>query len=586
MSKRIKLIELCDNTDSNTDNNTNNNTDNNATENTFRKKIDTHGRLVFAFHTKDLKENQVSRAIFHQYKTAIDSTDITFFIPTVTLIGAFVLENDTIVPSGEVRLFHSNTFGQQLIFSGIMEKNDFIRGTLFAENGTKTFQGTFTNNLFHDGITYHCNGSVKWKGSFKNGNPHGPGDFYTYCNRYIKGIMNNGILVEGTMYKDSFVEYEGQFKGSDFHGRGIYYPNGRSEVPFERYIGEFSNGSPLFCLWESVSITNQVPLNAQVDHKLIYKYAGGFIRYKNKDSKIVFHGMGALFFRLPDSHGITKLIKWVGRFHYGKRVGIFRIFIATEADPLLSVSSWTTGQWSSIPEDFKFVDLENGILLGTTSFVDGLQMGSIEKFKLGKLLYEGSGHVSLTEIVDDMFIEDGQGTKYNINTGYPLWKAWYSNGKLKIIGTLYDDNGHKLFQVDDDYCFTIMADDIYDDLDIYFMDAPLETEGRWPLLNGPGNVYDTDGSTIMYHTNMNNGVLEETPDVPVQDYPVNENKLTDYISFDTLRRGYYAIAFNGGEEFQQFVGMNTFSKLITDVPLKDPLKGSYPGYRFKKFKLI
>jgi hypothetical protein len=545
----------------------------------FVRKFDSYGRLIFAYNSKDLVDNTVSSGILHVYTSGLDTTDISFFVPNITFTGSFLLDNEKILPDGPIKLFHSNAFGQYLMYVGMMKKNEFIKGTMFLENGAKKYQGTFENSLFKEGTLFHTNGSVKWKGSFEQGVPHGPGDFYTYTNRYIKGIMKNGILSEGTQYKDSLIEYEGSFHNTDFHGRGILYPNGLTSVPYERYIGEFMYDLPLFCLWEVMSITHEVPVNAQIDHKYIFKYAGGFC----KDSKgFRFSGMGALFFRQPDENGVTQLVKWVGKFHYGKRIGVFRIFLTEESDPLLKISSIKSGDWSSISEHYKFTDLEYGTLLGTTCFVNGLQMGSIQIYKLGKLLYEGSGTASATEIVETIFVRDGQGTEYNICNEQPIWKGWWLNGEMKIVEVLYDDEGHKLFEVDDNYTFTIMADDIYEDLFITFLDSAR----RWPELNGPGNIYESDGSTVLYHTNFKDGIIEDIPNLDSNDFEVKENKLTDYVTLDSLRRGYNVIAFNGGEQFMQFVSMSTFTKLITDVPLKDPLRGSYPGYRFKKFKLV
>lgn len=593
MSKRIKLIEnsIVDNIDNNNldnnldDDNHNLNLPNNLPNTTFFKKFDDYGRLLFAYNLKDYKSSSIehpgkpdiSRGILHKYTTSLNTTDITFFIPNVSFIGEFVIDGESIAPAGQVRVFHSNALGQQLIYSGIMHKNDFIHGTLFGENNTKKFQGTFKNNLFHYGTMFHCNGSVRWKGPFQNGIPHGVGDFYTFTDRFIKAKMHEGSLTEGTVYKNDLIEYKGSFKNTDFHGRGIFFPHGQTIVPYERYIGEFANGVPLFCLWETVSLTNEVPLTASISHKIIYKYAGGF---NKRDKKIVFHGAGALFFKLPNENMQTKLIKWVGRFNYGHRIGIFRIYMTDETDPLLSVSSITN--WSEISEYYKFSELEYGTLMGTTCFVDNVEMGSIEVYKLGKLVYEGAGVASPTELVESIFIKDGEGTQYNSNTGKPEFEGWWIQDELKIVETLYDDNGNKLFELEDGYCYTLMAKNTYEDDFVMFMDSAK----RWPLLNGPGNVYAADGTTVLYHTNMNNGILEEIPDITVEEYAINENKITDYVTLDQLKRGYFAISFNGDEDKQHFVSMNTFSKLVTDVPLKDPLRGSYPGYRFKKFKLV
>ena len=111
--------------------------------------------------------------------------------------------NYTVTWSGECKdgLTSGNgilKYSKGTVFTGIMEKGDFIKGK-YSFSDESFFDGSFENGLFKKGCITHSDGS-KYCGEFKNALYDGHGVFYTAEKNKFGGSFKQGSFVEGNAF--------------------------------------------------------------------------------------------------------------------------------------------------------------------------------------------------------------------------------------------------------------------------------------------------------------------------------------------------------------------------------------------------
>lgn len=101
---------------------------------------------------------------------------------------------------------------------------------------------------------------LTFEGNFKDGQPNGEGNYYEYCdlqtemymvqdgydkskdiNIYIGDfeVNEDGLTGKGKMYSNGYLLYDGEYKESNFDGKGTLYFENSQQVQYE---GKFKNG--------------------------------------------------------------------------------------------------------------------------------------------------------------------------------------------------------------------------------------------------------------------------------------------------------------------------------------------------------
>ena len=135
-----------------------------------------------------------------------------------------------------------------LMYHGDFEKGKFNgRGNIFNDKGITIYSGTFRNGKFNgngkllsfDEFDYIISSYI---GEFQNGIFSGKGTYQHFCQdtaviKKYEGTFLKNQIVSGTLYINSSLIYQGEFRKNRYHGYGIL------SIPTNQiYVGYFKDG--------------------------------------------------------------------------------------------------------------------------------------------------------------------------------------------------------------------------------------------------------------------------------------------------------------------------------------------------------
>jgi hypothetical protein len=180
-------------------------------------------------------------------------------------------------------------------------------------------------------------------------------------------------------------------------------------------------------------------------------------------------------------------------------------------------------------------------------------------------LYAGSGRLFFE---GHILAKHGPGTFFVKNR--PRYAGIFELNTLMCVHKLYDEDGCLLFE--------------QNDVPVYKPAEFVDEEGTWPKLTGRGKVFSKKG--YLYTASFQDGYLLNA-DLVLRDMMAQDLSLNcpvDYISYEPLTPGSFAVLINDIDSFQKPISVDTFLMLCQNV-LKDPVRGGYPGLRFQKVLL-
>ena len=511
---------------------------------------DRYGRVCRQFHQGDiLGPGSYKQVIAYEYDTDEVHT-IMDCIPRNTYIG----EMKNYEYAGTGSLYQRNELKTFYLHKkGFFLNNVLTSGKSYYPNQNIAFDGTFVHGLHAEGTAYHMNGRISWKGQFDSGLPQGIGVGFLTDTMYFEGLMEKGLIQNGTIYRNTKgglkVVSTGSYDKGQLHGYGKLYTETRC---FEGY---FTNGIPTIALETPYGDHSNLGLPYRFDHMPPMRYCGAY------NSKRVWHGQGAMIFHINDYNDNVHYVKFVGQFVNGKRNGCFKIYEVPN-DVLEGPTESTM-----VP------NYHSGVLLGTVLFENDNCLNAIQIYQDTKHVYSGKGHTYLYGSFEDIFVRDGRGTAFC--NGKPAYDAIFDDNIIQVVVRLYDEDARLLFENTDE------------EEEVFAVSGFIDSAFRWPKLNSTGIIYSAKG-TPMYQAVFENNILLK-PDLIIQSLPVVHipwtDTMVDYITLTSIPKDSYAITFNDEElQFKNFITIETFIKLAEDS-LKDPLKGSFPGYRITRVKL-
>lgn len=456
------------------------------------------------------------------------------YLPTYAYIGDF----QDAKMHGTGTLFKKVPFGLVKYFIGTFEDNEPKEGKILFPSQVTKFHGLLHKEKFSRGTLYAEDGTIQWTGCFENDLPHGSGTG-KYKQWSFQGMMDHGLPSFGRLSTNQGLFYHGHFE------TGI--PHGLGQSPTE--IGDFEKGVLVF--------GSSTQKRNFVDGIPILRYVGPF-----RDG--TWNGRGALFFKMFDLDEDT-LLKFVGTFENGRRQGSFSVYKTTDDDPLLNPPGTRQGPCLKTSPPFSTTSLTYGTCIGTAEFTHNVHTGDITLIDDDTLMYTGSGRLFFEGHV---LVKHGIGTQYVKN--FPRYAGVFDSNILVYVSTLFDENGHLLFEQNDVPTYS----------PIEFLDEAHE----WPKLSGRGKVYGVNG--YLYTGSFQDGYLLDAEtllrELPAIEF-VAQEPCVDYITYETIPRGdeCLAILINNITEHQKPILVSTFLTLCQGV-LKDPIRGGYPGIRFQK----
>jgi len=514
---------------------------------------DRYGRIVRQFHQNDIvAKGSYKNVLWYEYVHE-KVNDLLECIPDRMYRG----EMKNYMYHGVGTLYSRNHLqGFYIEKRGTFKDHILQEGKTYYHNRNVSFEGTFENGIRSKGIAYHANGRISWEGSFLEGLPHGDGRGFLSENTLFEGIMNKGSLASGSVFRNSrkglILDSKGTYVNSQLQGYGVLFTETR------HFEGYFSNGIPTVAL--ETPLSKGDCLSQRFDHMPVLMYSGSYTHKRTGSSVLVWNGLGAMLFKTTDQNDIICYVKFVGQFVQGKRNGLFKIYRLQE-DTLEAPTAET-----QVPNYY------DGEFIGSALYNMDIPLRAIQIYENGEHVYSGSGDVYLCGAIEDLFIRDGRGTCFA--NGRTAYDALFEDNIVQNVYRLYDEQGSLLFESDEEPA---------DNEVVGFVD----NKKRWPKLNSMGVVYGANGTPLYHGTFAENellnaeSVLNLLPVVPYS----SEEPIVDYITLSTIRKGQYAVAFNDETlQYKNFVSQATFLKLAEES-LKDPLKGSYPGYRFTRVKI-
>lgn len=442
---------------------------------------------------------------------------------------------------GEGTLYKRCPQGLVKYFIGTFHENLPLKGKVLYPSQKIRFEGTLKDEKMDKGVHWDEHGLLLWEGSFENEQPHGLGNGL-FEGRFFQGLCNKGQFVRGTLSNsDGTLVYEGYFENGTYHGPG--------KTTTE--IGDYSNGNLLFGLQMKKHV---------VDARMMYRYVGYF-----RDTK--WHGMGALFVRIPAAGPNPCLVKLVGLFDNGHRHGTFEVFATDDRDPLLHPFQDHVLQNSDAT--FSTTTFSYGELRGTMEFYNGIHTGDITEMNLNGMHFSGSGYLGGDGT--SIFVRHGPGTVFV--RGLPRYTAMFVENMPIHFQKVYDEAGELMFE----------SMDIPADTHVLTF---LDPDQLWPAVHGLGKIY-VNGH-FLYTGRFSYGLLQNAKAIlnSMKEMQIPyDSEMRDFISLEEFSKGSIAVVINEfGDKKAKPLSMESFLS-ITNAELKDPLRGAYPGLRFRKVVL-
>ena len=198
------------------------------------------------------------------------------FFPKGKVQFAGVFEQNKLGGLGLEYDFDTKTNLYYCKYIGTFRNNKFDgKGTLYTSQGFPLYDGEFSKGLLHGKATQYITNShyVLYKGDFKRGEANGFGEIYTldddnnnhhylyYKGEFFKGSAsgygclfdsNSNLIYEGsfhksqphfrgTMLSNGLIEYDGQMKNGNRHGKGVAYMYTSENITRSKYEGHFFN---------------------------------------------------------------------------------------------------------------------------------------------------------------------------------------------------------------------------------------------------------------------------------------------------------------------------------------------------------
>lgn len=439
------------------------------------------------------------------------------------------------------------TLGLVKRFVGTMHHDDMVQGSLYGVKQNRTgifleFDGDFSAS--GTGSVWDEHGVLLWSGQTTNRKPHGIG----------KGTVThwgNTFEFEGTHVHES--SYTGSLL-CRLHEHGIPHsdltytgsldkcgrPSGAGTWTFR---GDFLDGhftpTDAGLLFRGIARRKLRFLGQNV-----HLIAGALLIAEGV--QVVNHGIHATFV----TRG-TRFFKFVEEYDKGDLIGTTDVYESDTNDPAL------------FREDACLIGY--GTLLGRyDDFAD-----RITTFDSGgHKTFDGTGCLEFGQ--EPEFVRDGYGTVYV--RGLPRFtSALFDRSVYHNVCELYDDDGKIMWALDDVN---------YVHPESTYMDSYKE----WPYLNGFGKVFSKTGDelySIRFDHSCPIGLKAVVALMKARD--LNDDNFRDPITLDPIYRGRACL----------LVNENTSPMLVKSAlamwdtrPMTDPLRGSVPGYRFTKVRIV
>jgi hypothetical protein len=208
--------------------------------------------------------------------------------------------------------------------------------------------------------------------------------------------------------------------------------------------------------------------------------------------------------------------------------------------------------------------------------------GSVEYFRDGKLYYSGTGYPAWVIDGFDWDI-DGPGIFYVNGIRRFESEGFHSTEDGRLLYTnvrvLYDDTGKILFRLHAEHFDQEMEEEY------------LDSFSTWPLISGAGYVYDVDG-IAKYSIKLNRGRLMGSLSTIVKSMTCRDivGTFTDPVTQSVITNGRSAVLINpvAGMKDEDLcpVLVSSIGEWWKNHGMTDILKGSYPGLRFERVRIV